>query len=398
MSKAGAQRLRIVVGGYLGLLPAGGVTWDYIQYPLGFHELGHDVYYLEDTCLWPIYQSGGSGDCSGNVKHLAAVMQAFGLGERWAYRDVVSDQWFGMDAARVRAICESADVFINVSCSQFLRDEYRAIPTRVLIDSDPMFTQIQCQTGDGFTPGSRGLRDLVMAHTHHFTFGENIAAPDCLVPDCGVTWRPTRQPVCLSHWPVTPPPTRPDAMFTTLMNWSAGKQLEYDGRQWGQKDREFRKVMDLPQRASGVPLAVAVGQTAGEPFPAAQASAAGWHVLDPQQCAGDWQAYRSFIEQSLGEFSIAKHTYVAARTGWFSCRTACYLAAGRPAVVQDTGWTRTIAHGRGLLAFDDIDSAAEALRNVMTDINGHAAAARKVAEECFDARRVLAAMIEQLGA
>lgn len=390
------DRLRIVVGGFLGLLPAGGVTWDYVQYPLGFAELGHDVYYIEDTCLWPIYQTGNSGDdCSGNVRHLAAVMDAFGLGERWGYRDVVTDRWFGMDAQQVREVCRDADVFVNVSCSTYMRDEYREIPVRVLIDSDPMFTQIQCQTGDGFTVGSRGMLDLVAAHTHHFTFGENIDAPDCLVPDCGVTWRPTRQPVCLSHWPITPIPH--DGAFTTLMNWSAGKQLEFAGRKWGQKDIEFRKVMSLPRAAEGLPLAVAVGQTAGEPFPTEETRSHGWRVLDPVICAADWQAYRAFIKSSLGEFSIAKHTYVAARTGWFSCRSACYLAAGRPVVVQDTGWTAYIPHGEGLLAFEDEASAAAALREVHGDVDRHSKAARRVAEECFDARKVLQDFIDRLG-
>ena len=391
------DQLRIVVGGFLGLLPAGGVTWDYLQYPLGFAELGHDVYYIEDTCLWPIYQAGSGGDdCSGNVRHLGAVMDTFELGDRWAYRDVVSDNWFGLDGHRVREICRSADVFVNVSCSTFLRDEYRDIPVRVLIDSDPMFTQIQCRTGDGFTAGSRGMLDLVRDHTHHFTFGENIGQPDCLVPDCGVRWRPTRQPVCLSHWAVTPLPTDDDAAFTTLMNWSAGKQLDFDGRKWGQKDVEFRKVMSLPGAAPHVPLAVAVGQTAGEPFPADEAARHGWRVLDPKVCAADWCEYRQFIERSLGEFSIAKHTYVAARTGWFSCRSACYLAAGRPVVVQETGWTRSLPSGEGVLAFDDIDSAAAALRQVMADPQRHARAARRIAEECFDARHVLGDMIDQL--
>lgn len=389
------ERLRIVVGGFLGLLPAGGVTWDYVQYPLGFAEMGHDVYYIEDTCLWPIYQAGDGSDCAGNVHHLARVMSAFGLGDRWAYRDVVTDKWFGMDEARVRDVCAGADVFVNISCSTFMRDEYRNIPVRALVDSDPMFTQIQCQTGDGFTAGSKGLRDLLAAHTHHFTFGENIGQVDCDVPDCGVRWLPTRQPVCVSRWPVTPLPTS-GGTYTTLMNWSAGKTLEYGGRSWGQKDVEFRKVMALPQQLPGVPLAVAVGQTAGEPFPAEEAQRHGWRVLDPGVCADDWRAYRTFIEGSLGEFSIAKQTYVAAKTGWFSCRSACYLAAGRPVVVQDTGWTKWLPSGEGLLAFTDVDSAAAALRAVHAEPQRHAAAARAIAEACFDAGRVLGRFIDDL--
>ena len=167
------------MGGYLGLLPAGGVTWDYVQYPAGFAALGHDTYYVEDTRLWPLYTYGADpADCSPLVTHLEAVMDAFGLAGRWAYRDEASGRCFGLPEARVRDLCRSADVFVNVSCSTFLRDEYRAIPVRALVDTDPMFTQIQCLSRQMFTPGSPGLRELVEAHTHHFTFGESAGSPE----------------------------------------------------------------------------------------------------------------------------------------------------------------------------------------------------------------------------
>ncbi len=147
-----------------------------------------------------------------------------------------------------------------------------------------------------------------------------------------------------------------------------------------------------------IPLAVAVGQTggAGAPFPADEARAAGWGVLDPQSCAPDCDGYRAFIAGSRGEFSVAKETYVKARTGWFSCRSACYLAAGRPVVTQDTGWPAHIPAGRGLFAFDTLEEAADALRKVEMDPGPHARAARAVAEEFFDSRRVLASMLKEI--
>src|SRR5258708_16114177 len=146
--------MRVIVGGYLGLLPAGGVTWDYVQYPAGFAALGHETYYIEDTRLWPMYQTDpNSEDCSANVAHLASVMDAFRMSDRWAYRDEASGRCFGLSESTVRDLCRSADVFVNVSCSTFLRDEYRDIPVRVLIDSDPMFTQIQYATRAAFTTG-----------------------------------------------------------------------------------------------------------------------------------------------------------------------------------------------------------------------------------------------------
>ena len=263
-----SRKLRIVVGGYAGLLPAGGVAWDYVQYPAGLAALGHDVYYVEDTRLWPIYQPAGSdwGDASASVAHLRRVMDAFDLSSRWAYRDEASGRTFGMSEGQVKEVCRTADVFVNVSCSTSMREEYRRIPARALVDSDPMFTQIQYLSQQMFTPGEFGLRDLVDAHNFHFTFGENVGARDCRMPDCGIRWRPTRQPVCLRHWRATPPPsnaTNGGAAFTTLMNWAAGRPLAHGGETWGQKDVEFRRFMRLPTHAPGVPLAVAVGQTGG---------------------------------------------------------------------------------------------------------------------------------------
>jgi hypothetical protein len=394
------NRLRIIVGGYLGLLPAGGVTWDYVQYPAGFAALGHDTYYVEDTRLWPVYQTGNDGgaDCSANVRHLAGVMDAFGLEGRWAYRDEVSGECFGLSEGAVRDLCRTADVFVNISCSTVLRDEYREIPARALVDSDPMFTQIQYASQVAFTPGKSGMRELVDGHTHHFTFGENVGAPDCRMPACGVPWRPTRQPVCLREWPVTDLPRDPGAAYTTLMNWTAGPPLLYDGETWGQKDVECCRFFGLPREVPGVPLAVVVGQTGGEPFPSRFARRVGWRVLEPAASAPDWRAYRTFIQQSRGEFSVAKETYVKARTGWFSCRSACYLAAGRPVVTQDTGWSRNLPTGRGLLAFRDPEEAAEAVRRVEADPAAHARAARELAEEFFDSNRVLSDLLRQVGA
>lgn len=394
------KKLRIIVGGFLGLLPAGGITWDYVQYPVGLADLGHDVFYVEDTRVWPIYQndSPDGADCSANVAHLAAVMEAFGLAERWAYRDEASGRCFGMTQKHIQELCRTADIFINISCSTYMRDEYRAIPVRALIDSDPMFTQIQYVTQAMFTPGQPRMRELVAAHSHRFSFGENIGAPDCRIPTCGLAWLPTRQPVCLWLWPAERLPEPGRAAYTTVMNWTAGVPLTYEGETWGQKDVEWRRLMKLPERVPGIPLAMAVGQTKGEPFPRALAERHGWQVLDPTVCAPEWRSYRQFICESRGEFSVAKETYVKAWTGWFSCRSACYLAAGRPVVLQDTGWSKVLPSDGGLLAFHDLADAAEALRTVEADPGRHAGAARAVAEEYFDSQRVLGRMLAQVGA
>jgi len=392
------SRLRVIVGGFLGLLPAGGITWDYVQYPVGFASLGHDVFYVEDTRLWPIYQEASAEgvSCASNVRHLAQVMTAFGLGDRWAYRDEVTGECFGMSAKELAEICRTADVFVNVSCSTFLREEYSRIAVRVLIDTDPMFTQIQYATQSGFTVGETGIRGLVAGHTHHFTFGERVGTPSCRIPETGVRWNATRQPICLAHWPTTSIP-HDNGGFTTVMNWTAGPPLIYDGESWGQKDLEFLRIMDLPGRTTAR-LAAVVGQTTGEPFPVEAATRAGWRVLNPDTSAGDWLAYRQFIQGSLGEFSVAKETYVKGYTGWFSCRSACYLASARPVVAQDTGWSQHIPSGSGLIGFTTLDEAAAALEEILGDPEGHARSARAIAEEFFDARVVLNNLLAEVTA
>ena len=237
--KSNRKRLRIVVGGYIGLLPAGGVTWDYLQYVLGFNALGHDVFYIEDTRVWPIYQEtvGGLVSCDRNVSHVARVMAAFGLEERWAYRDEVSGRCFGMSESALAEVCRTADVFINISCSTFLREEYAQIPERILIDSDPMFTQIQAATQKGFTPGVTGITSAIAGHNHHFTFGESVGQAGCRIPLAGIEWKPTRQPICMDHWPVTPLPEAPSAAFTTVMNWTAGEPQNFEGEDLGTEGR-----------------------------------------------------------------------------------------------------------------------------------------------------------------
>lgn len=380
-------------------MPAGGVTWDYVQYPLGFLLMGHDVYYIEDTRLYPIYQKSGSNwnDASSCVQHLKKVMEYFGMKDRWAYRDEASGKCFGLSEIKIKEICSSADMFINISCSTFLRDEYLKIPIRVLIDSDPMFTQIQYSVPQMFTPGEPRMKEMLNAHNYLFTFGENIGAADCLVPGAGLIWHSTRQPVCTNYWKVQSG-FDPAASFTTLMNWTAGKQLLYNGETWGQKDIEFKKIMQLPKLVPDARLSIIVNQTGGtaQTFSRELIEAAGWHLPDAESSAGNWMKYQQFIAHSKGEFSVAKQTYVKANTGWFSCRSACYLAAGKPVITQETGWSKFIPSGKGLFAFTDLETARLAIDDVLVNYDQHARDARIIAEDYFDSNKVLGDMLKQI--
>ena len=385
-----------MVGGLIGLLPAGGVAWDYVQYPVGLADLGHDVFYIEDTAVWPVFHADGSEGAASSIRYLGEVMQAFGLGERWAYRDIVEDAWHGPCASWIDQLLATADVLINVSCSTYFRDAYRRIPVRVLIDSDPMFTQIQYVSGSGLIPGEISMRAAVEGHTHHFTFGEAIGDPDCRIPDCGVVWRPTRQPISLDRWTAGPP--RPTAPFTTVMNWSAGKRLRYAGEDWGQKDIEMMRVVDLPRRRPDLDFQLALAPSKGAEAAPAMLASHGWRVIEAGAVATGWDQYRDYIRDSRAEFSVAKETYVKAVTGWFSCRSACYLASGRAVVAQDTGWSRRLPTGEGLFAFTTEEDALAALDAVASDPVRHGAAARDIAASHFDGRAVLSDLLARLGA
>ncbi len=367
-----------------------------MQYVLGFAALGWDVIYLEDTGAWPVYQDGYL-DCSSNVAHVAATMERFGLGGRWAYRDAISGECFGLSQSDLREFCRTADAFVNLSCSATLREEYAAIPVRALVDTDPMFTQIQYLSGTSLEGGPSGMRQLIEDHTHHFTLGAGIGSAYCQIPTLGVRWHPTRPPAVLDLWPASDPPIRTSHGYSTVMNWRVVDGVEFEGQRWGQKDVEFMRFLRLPRRVPEIPLSLAVSQTPGTEFPIEAARAAGWIVLDPALCAYDARSYQEFIAASRGEFSVAKQTYVKANTGWFSCRSVCYLASGRPVVTQDTTWSRLLPSGRGLIAFQDEETAVDALRSVEADPKAHSKAARAIAEEHFDSKRVLSEMLAQMG-
>lgn len=175
------------------------------------------------------------------------------------------------------------------------------------------------------------------------------------------------------------------------MNWSAAKVLQYENEEWGQKDIEFQKFFKIPTFVKNATFSAVINKTGGtdQIFSKEKIEKAGWQILDPYICAGDWSAYQEFIDQSYGEFSVAKNTYVKGRTGWFSCRSACYLAPGKPVVTQDTGWSKNIPSGKGVFAFDDVESATKALEEVVADYSRQSLFAKQIANNYFDSSKVL---------
>ena len=374
--------MRIIITGLVGQYPFGGVIWDYLHYLLGFRSLGHEVLYLEDSGAWPYDPVAGTitDDCSFALRSLKKIFTDFDLADSWVYRNGADGSFHGAGERKAREWLKDGDLLVNVSSAGWLRDYDLRVRHKMFIDGDPMF----CQVGllDGSNPQYAGrLRD----HDSHFTFGLSVGQKGCLVPTDGITWRPTVQPIALDQWPVTACPAQ--SPWTTVMNWASYQPKIWEGKSYGQKNLEFTKFQMLPAKTR-VPLRLAMGMGVDGQRPAQQLRGLGWDLVEPQEVVPDHQTYRAFLNGSRGEWSIAKHGYVAAKTGWFSCRTACYLAAGKPAVVQETGWSQHIPSDKGVLPFTTIEEAVEALSQVEHDYSAHCKRAREIAAEFFDARKV----------
>ncbi len=379
--------LRIIVSGLIAQYPLGGVTWDYFQYVLGLHQLGHDVYYIEDTGQWPYVPSedGLVKGCEFNVDYLSRLFERHGMGDRWAYCFAWKRAWHGMSDSKRREVIESADLLINVSGTLENPELYRGRGCMAYIDSDPTFTQVKLAKGYDY------FRKLVDMHDVTFSFGEVIGLDTPETPPTGHDWKPTRQPIVLSEWPVG---DQHRGVYTTVMNWSAYKLVEYDGRSFGQKDVEFKNFYDFPSRIGSARVELAANAGKGRRLPRELLRHRGWTLVDPSIVCPDMDSYREYITTSKGEWSVAKNGYVAGQSGWFSCRSACYLAAGRPVIVQDTGFPRVLPVGMGLLCFRDAAQAVEAIQAVEADYDAHREAARAIAEDYFDSGRVLTDLIE----
>lgn len=394
---SGKKKLRIIVGGMVGQFPLGGVAWDYFHYVLGLSELGHEVYYHEDTWAWPFdpVKRSPTDDPEYTVKFLADFFQTFAphLADRWHYV-LVHEKHFGMSGAAFEEVAKSADLFINVSGACFIPESLSPGCVKIFLDTDPGYNQIMLVEKFPWQENVERWSEQVASHDRHFTYAENMFGADCLIPRTPFDWKTTRCVVSLPSWSaVRESPIVADAPMTTIMTWDWFKgRMVHKGVEYGTKLAEYEKFHDLPRRTD-MPLALAVG---GVKTPTDRIVADGWRLLDAHQTSLTPGAYQSLIAQSAGEWSVAKNVYVATRSGWFSCRTACYLAAGRPAVVQETGWSKFIPSGRGVIAFNTMEQTLDALKEVKANPAAHRAAAYEIAREYLSPDRVLKKMIDDI--
>jgi hypothetical protein len=381
--------MKAIVTGMIATYPVGGVAWDYGQYLLGLERLGFDVYYLEDNAI-PLCDPKTGIESEYGIYFLKETLAQLSpaLSERWHVRNLYG-KTFGINPAKMQRIIASADIFINISGCTLLRDEYMANQCKLLIDTDPGKNHFLVFPKYEFDPGVEGTQNW-KSHDHFFTYAESIGSSECILPALGIDWLVTRPPVVLEQWK----PAIQTHGWTTVMSWKGhGDSFFHDGKEFGGKEMEFNKIKDLPKLFSA-DFEIALG---GFNPPKQYMREHGWSIIDSVNCSRTIETYRDYIQQSRGEFSVAKNVYVATHSGWFSCRSVCYLASSRPVVIQDTGFSDFIPTGEGLFAFNNIDEARLAVEKVEQNYAKHQRAAIDIAHEYFDSDKVIGKILKDVG-
>jgi hypothetical protein len=374
-----------IVAGMIATYPVGGMAWDYGHYVMGLEQMGFDVVYVEDTGLESYHPEP--------AKYLADCLSEMSprLGNRWYYRPPYAEP-SGMNEPELAAMIASADLFLNVSGGCLMRDAYLGCKRKILVDTDPGINQFVNYPKWDSDPGWQGTHGY-RAHDFFFTYAENMGWRKCNLPDMGLSWYPTRPPVVLDCWK----PCGSSSRWTTVMSWSPYRHytqpIVYKGKTYGAKEMEFEQIENLPSKVKA-DFEVAVG---GEGAPLDRWRQLGWRARDANEVSENLNSYRDYIQRSKAEFSVAKNVYVQTISGWFSTRSVCYLAAGRPVVLQDTGFGRHVPTGEGLLSWNSSEEAQKAILEVESNYAFHQRRAREVAVEFFDARRVIGDMLALTG-
>ena len=379
----GALAKRVLLSGSIAghALGYGGNTWAFLQWLLGFRRLGFDVYYVEerraDQCMDESLKPVPFME-SATARYFRQVIERFDLGDRAALLEAGSSAHVGLSREDIEKVAGEVDLFLN----QF--GGYTAILGRVrrsvYLDLDPGQTQVWQE--------KYGVDMRLRGHDLYLTIGLNLGEPDCPLPTCGIRWEKTLWPIVLSEWETH---DLPGPAFTTVANWRDYDWIEWRGVWYAQKAEAFKAVIDLPRRVS-MPIEVCLSISDSDPdLPVLRANA--WNLVSPRDRTRDPDSYRDYIQQSRGEFSPVRPICSLGKSGWFSDRSGCYLAAGRPVVMEDTGLGRHVPVGLGLLTYVDVETAAQCLEAVQRDYARHAAAAREFAREHLDSDRVLARIL-----
>lgn len=381
---------RVVVLGLMGQYPFAGMAWQVIHHVLGFERLGVRCYYVENSGAPPYsprLQSVAESALE-NVRFLSDTFARHGLADRWVYRNSLTGEWPGMGRSKAEELLREADVVVNLCGASRPDPGEKRSGCLVYIETDPVLEQVKLMQGDTET------RAFLDAHDLHFTYGVRIGDPACRVPSGGITWRKTHPPVLVDLWESPAPTHAPWRTIATYRN--QGKDVVLDGRTflWS-KHPNFERVLDLPRRTPER-LEVAL-VTAGETGVRERFLDGGWKLADPVAVSSDADVYRRWIQEARGEFSVEKQDQTELKVGWFSDRSVCFLAAGRPCVLQDTGFGARLPIGDGLLAWSTPDEALDGLGRVARDYPRHCAAALRIARDCLDASVLLPPILDAAG-
>jgi hypothetical protein len=380
----------IVSGALANKYRNGGGAWERLSWVLGLGRLGFDVYFIEQIAPENCVNSQGEvapfADCV-NRAWFCSVTEWFGLSNKSALVCTPGEECAGMSWSRLLKLSDAAELLVNLSGHLTHPALIERIRRKAYIDVDPGFTQ--------FWHADPQVPFQVAEHDHYFTIGEYIGQADCSIPTSGLAWRPARQPVILDSWPVVK--QNASGPFTTIASWrGAYGPLTVGAKRYGVKAHEFRKFVTLP-RIVDRQFEIALDIHPNETDDLRLLHENGWNIADPVQVAGDPAQFRQYIQQSGAEFSVAQAVYVETNSGWFSDRTTRYLASGKPALVQDTGFQRNLPTGVGLLTFHNLDDAVAGAKMIASDYDAHCKAARRLAEEYFDSDKVLGRLIDDIG-
>ncbi len=388
------KRKRIVVMGFMGSCPIAGVIWQHIHYIVGLQRLGHAVYYIEDSARLPYnpetFEVNNEFDYAARL--LNRLSREFGFKNRWAFcaRYLPGNPTAGLPLKGIRQLYRDADAILNICGAQEFNDDLLVSDRIFYIESDPGVEQIKIDKGVNATT------NYLQRHRALFTFGENVGTKSFPVPTHGFKWLPTRQPVVTDLWETQRAPPRA-AVFTSVANWSTSglKDITWRGDKYlWSKSREFLRFISAPKK-SGETFELATNIE--DANTRAKFLRNGWRLHSPLQLSVDYWLYRDYIRHSKGEFTVAKDQYIRLNTGWFSDRSACYLAAGRPVIIQETGFTKIYGGKAGLLSFRSLSEIVDAVKVINADYAKHSRAARALAREFFEAEIVLKSILDRAG-
>ena len=388
------KRKRIVVMGFMGSMPIAGVIWQHIHYVVGLQRLGHDVYFIEDSARLPYnpetFEVTDEFDYAAKV--LSRLADEFDFKNRWAYcaRYLAKNPTAGLPLKKIRQLYREADAILNVCGTQEFNNDLLVSDRILYVESDPGVEQIKIDKG------VKSTMEYLRRHRALFTFGENVGTKSFPVPTHGFKWLATRQPVVTGLWKTKRSPASAP-VFTSVANWSTSglKDISWRGERYlWSKSREFLRFVSAPAKA-GETFELATNIKDSKTRTKFQRN--GWRLRCPLQMSVDYWLYRDYIQRSKGEFTVAKDQYVRLNTGWFSDRSACYLAAGRPVITQETGFTKNYGGKAGLLSFRSVGEIVDAVEEVNRDYANHSRAAYDIAREFFEAEKVVKSILDRAG-